>query len=81
MSRETIYLVQGFKQKGASLKAQPASQCKNEEAARRAAQRLSETHVGAVAFSTSADAELGDYDEEPVVLLVVGTVPESFGGG
>jgi hypothetical protein len=42
------------------------------------AQRLSETKAGAVAFSSSGDAELGDYDEEPIVLAVVGRVPEQF---
>lgn len=79
MSRETVYLVQGFTQKGSLLKAQQPIKCKNEEAARRSAERLGETHAGAVAFSTSGDADLGDYDDEPVIILVVGKIPEGFG--
>ena len=78
MARETIYLVQGFVDKLGALKAEPATRCKSEDAAKRAAGRLGETKAGAVAFSSSGDAELGDFDEAPVILLVVGRVPESF---
>ncbi len=78
MARETIYLVQGFIDKLGELKAEPATRCKNEDAARRAAGRLGETKAGAVAFSSSGDAELGDFDDEPVILSIVGRVPDSF---
>jgi hypothetical protein len=78
MARETIYLVQGFVDKLGALKAEPATRCKSEEAAKRAAGRLGETKAGAVAFSSSGDAELGDFDEEPVILSIVGRVPDSF---
>jgi hypothetical protein len=78
MARDTIYLVQGFSEKLGELKADAPTRCKSEESARRMAQRLSETKAGAVAFSSSGDAELGDYDEEPIVLAVVGRVPEQF---
>lgn len=78
MARETIYLVQGFIDTRGVLKPEPATRCKSEDAAKRAALRLGETKDGAVAFSSSGDAELGDFDDEPVILAVVGHVPESF---
>ena len=79
MARETVYLVQGFVEVRGALKGEPATRCKSEEAAKRAAVRLGDTKVGAVAFSSTGDSELGDFDEEPVILVVVGRVPESFG--
>ncbi|HVK80078.1 MAG TPA: hypothetical protein VM915_05645 [Verrucomicrobiae bacterium] len=79
MARETVYLVQGFVEKRGALSAEAPTRCKSEEAAKRAATRLGETKVGAVAFSSAGDAELGDFDEEPRILLVVGRVPETFG--
>jgi hypothetical protein len=78
LARETIYLVQGFVDNRGALKAEPATRCKNEDAARRAVLRLGDIKAGAVAFSSSGDAELGDFDDEPVILAVVGRVPESF---
>ncbi len=78
MARETIYLAQGFTDTRGALKAEAPMRCKTEEAALRAAARLGETHAGAVAFSSSGDADMGDFDEEPVVLSVVGRVPEAF---
>lgn len=61
-----------------ALKPEAPTRCKNEAAALRAAVRLGETMAGAVAFSSSGDAELGDFDDEPIILSVVGRVPESF---
>jgi hypothetical protein len=78
MARETLYFMQAFVAKGAALKPEQPIACKNEAAALRAAQRAAETRAGAVAFSNSGDAELGDYDEDPVILLVLGRVPERF---
>ncbi len=78
MARETIYLVQGFTEKAGGLKGEPPTRCKSEEAALRAARQLGETKAGAIAFSSSGDAELGDFDEEPIILSVIGRVPEQF---
>jgi hypothetical protein len=78
MGRTTHYFVQGFSEKRGDLKAEAPTRCKSEEAARRAVERLGDTKVGAVAFSSSGDSELGDYDEEPIVLAVLGRVPEQF---
>lgn len=78
MGRETIYLVQGFSEQRGALKEDPPTRCKNEDAAKRAAVLLGETKVGAVAFSSSGDSDLGDFDDEPIILLVVGRVPDAF---
>jgi hypothetical protein len=78
MTRETIYLVQGFTEKNGALKGDPPTRCKSEEAAKRAARILGESKAGAVAFSSSGDAELGDFDDDPVTLSIVGSVPDSF---
>lgn len=78
MARETVYLVQCFTEKGAGLKAEAVTRHKSEEAARRAAERAADTKAGVVAFCSSGDADLGDYDEEPTILLTIGRVPEHF---
>ena len=77
--RETVYLVQAFVAgKGQSLKAETPIRCKSVEGARRTAERLAAGKLGVVAFSSSGDAELGDYDDEPTVLLRIGRLPEAF---
>lgn len=78
MARETMYFVQGFTEIRGDLKAAAPIRCKDEAAARRAVVHLGETATGAVAFSSSGDAELGDFDDEPVILSIVGVVPEDF---
>jgi hypothetical protein len=77
--RETIYLVQAFKLgKGARLNADTPIRCKSSDAARRVAENLASTKTGVVAFSTSGDAELGDYDEEPAIIFKAGRLPAPF---
>lgn len=78
MARETTYFVQCFVAKGDGLKAEAATRWKSEEACLRAVERERDHKAGAVAFSVSGDADLGDYDDEPAVLLVVGHVPDEF---
>jgi hypothetical protein len=78
MAREIVYLVQGFTEKSGALRGDKPVVCKTAEAAIRTAQRIGSSRVGAVAFSSSGDAELGDYDDNPVILAVVGRVPEEF---
>jgi hypothetical protein len=79
MARETIYLVQAFsKGKRARLNADTPIRCKSPEAARKAAERLVTSKEGVVAFSTSGDAELGEYDDEPVVFFKTGRLPMQF---
>jgi hypothetical protein len=79
MARETIHLIQAFVAgRGAALKSEPAMACRTAEDARRKAERLSPLRLGVVAFSTSADTEMGDYDENPVILFKAGQLPPPF---
>jgi hypothetical protein len=79
MAKETVHLVQAFiAGRGKALKAEPAIVCKSAEEARRKAERLSPLRLGVVALSNSADAEMGDYDETPVLLFKSGQVPAQF---
>lgn len=79
MARETVFIVQSFGPgRGKSLKPDQAVPCKSADAARRMAERLAATKLGVVAFSTSGDAELGDFDDQPVILFKAGQLPATF---
>jgi hypothetical protein len=79
MPRETVHLVQAFVAgRGKALKSEPAVACRTAEDARRKAERLSPLRLGVIAFSTTADTELGDYDETPVLLFKAGQLPPPF---
>jgi hypothetical protein len=79
MSRETVHLVQAYVAgRGAGLKAEQTVGCKSAEEARRKAERLSPNRLGVVAYSVSADTEMGDYDETPVILFKAGRLPPPF---
>ena len=55
--------------------ADPSVACKSEQTARRTAERLAQTRVGVIAWSRTGDAELGDFDEDPVILFRAGRLP------
>ena len=79
MARETIYLVQAFNAgKGGRLKPASPIVCKSAEGALRTAERLAPNRLGVVAFSSTGDAEMGDYDDEPTVLFRKGELPSTF---
>jgi hypothetical protein len=79
MARVTTYLVQAFVAgRGASLRAERPIACKSADEARRKAERLAATRLGVVAYSTSGDSELGDYDDEPVYFFKAGQLPVQF---
>jgi hypothetical protein len=79
MARETLYLVQAFKAgKGTKLTADTPVRCRSSEAARKRAEDLASIRAGVVAFSTSGDAELGDYDDEPTIIFKAGRLPAAF---
>ncbi len=79
MSRETVYLVQSYTTgRGNRLKAEPPIPCKSADAALRTAERLALTKIGVVAFSSSGDHELGEYDDEPIFIFRAGRLPEQF---
>ncbi len=76
MAKETVYIVQSYiAGRGKALKAEQQVGCKSAEEARRKAERLGQLRVGVVAFSATADVEMGDYDENPVILFKAGRLP------
>ncbi len=79
MARETLYIVQSYGAgKGNRLKADTPIPCKSAETALRTAERLASTKLGVIAFSSSADPERGDYDDEPVIIFKTGRLPAQF---
>jgi hypothetical protein len=79
MARQTSYFVQSFNAgKGGHLKADPPIACKSETGALRAAERLAPSKLGVVAFSSTGDPEMGDYDDEPLVIFRNGQLPSAF---
>ena len=79
MARETLYIVQSYSAgRGNRLKADPPVPCKSAETALRSAERLADGKLGVVAFSSSGDAEMGDYDDEPVIIFKTGRLPAQF---
>jgi hypothetical protein len=81
MARETAYTVQAYNVgKGNRLKADAPIACKSADIACRTAERLAQTKLGVIAFSSSGDPDAGEYDDEPVVIFKAGRLPEQFGG-
>lgn len=79
MARLTSYLVQAFVAgRGTDLKADKPIACKSADEARRKAERMAPAKLGVVAYSTTGDAELGDYDDEPVYFFKAGRLPAQF---
>jgi hypothetical protein len=79
MAKETVYIVQAYVAgRGKGLKAEQQMGCKTAEEARRKAERLGPLRVGVVAFAATADVEMGDYDENPVILFKSGQLPHPF---
>ena len=70
----TMYLVQGFKQSGSKLVADPVQQAKTADKAMATAERLGPIRAGVIAFSQEVDIETDTYDE-PRVLLRIGKLP------
>jgi hypothetical protein len=79
MVRETIYFVQAFNAgRGGNLKADAPIACKTGASALRTAERLAPSKLGVVAFSSTGDPEMGDYDDEPTIIFRQGQVPAGF---
>ena len=76
MPRETVHIVQTYLAgRGRGLKAEPPVGCKDAAEAARKAERLAPVREGVIAYSVSADVEMGDYDDNPVVLFKAGRLP------
>jgi len=79
VTRETSYFVQSFNAgKGGNLKADAPIACKSATGALRTAERLAPSKLGVVAFSSTGDPEMGDYDDEPLVIFRNGQLPSAF---
>ena len=76
MPRETVHIVQTYVAgRGRGLKADQPVGCKDAAEAARKAERLAPVREGVIAYSVSADVEMGDYDDNPVVLFKAGRLP------
>ncbi len=76
MARETVHIVQAYiAGRGKGLKAEQPMGCKDAAEAARRAERLAPAREGVVAYSASADVEMGDYDDNPVILFKAGRLP------
>jgi hypothetical protein len=76
MPRETVHIVQAYVAgRGKGLKAEQPIGCKDAAEAARKAERLASSREGVIAYSVSADTEMGDYDETPSVLFKSGRLP------
>ena len=79
MTRETSYFVQSFNVgKGGNLKADAPIACKTATGAVRTAERLALSKLGVVAFSSTGDPEMGDYDDAPAVIFRQGQISPDF---
>jgi hypothetical protein len=78
MASLTIYLAQGFAQKGRRLVADPPIACRSADDAIRRAERLAEIRAGAVAIQQTVDDDTGEVDEGSRLLFRAGTLPASF---
>jgi hypothetical protein len=79
MPKQTVHLVQAFiAGRGQALRAEPALACRTAEDAKRKAERLAPLRLGVVALSATSDPEMGDYDENPVILFKAGRLPAPF---
>ena len=79
MASETVFILQTYVAgRGKGLKAEQQVGCKTAEEARRKAERLAPLREGVVAFAATADTELGDYDENPVILFKSGRLTHPF---
>ncbi len=79
MATETLYILQSYVAgRGKALRAEPQVSCKTAAEAIRRGERLAPLRLGVVAFSVTADAEMGDYDDTPVILFRSGELPSTF---
>ena len=64
--------------RGGNLKAGVPIACKTATGALRTAERLALSKLGVIAFSSTGDPEMGDYDDEPTVIFRKGELPSAF---
>jgi hypothetical protein len=79
---EILHVVQAFRESADGVTAVPPRTFESAAVARAAAQILSHSHVGVVAWSRPFNVDAGEYGE-PEELVRLGKIPEWFdeGGG
>src|SRR4051812_34467884 len=82
MPAQFLHVVQAFKETDEGVMALEPRNLQTAGLARAAAQVLSHTHAGVVAWSRRADPDVGEYGE-PEEIIRLGVIPEWFdeGGG
>ena len=76
MPREIVHIVQAYAVgRGSGLKAEQPIGCKDAAEAARKAERMAPGREGVIAYSVSADVDMGDYDETPTILFKAGRLP------
>ena len=73
----TMYLVQGYRQKGRQLVGDQPQAARSADAAMALAERMGTSRAGVIAYSQEVDVETDTYDE-PRVLVRLGTLPEGL---
>lgn len=71
------FKVQTFREKGKGLEADPPQTANDEAHALRKIERMAQGKAGAVAIRQDGNPGLAEF-EEPVLLKVIGRVPEAF---
>jgi hypothetical protein len=78
MARQTAYFVQTFDTgRGGHLKPDSPIACKSASGAFRTAEKLALSKFAVVAYSSTRDPEMGDYDDQ-LVFFRKGQLPEAF---
>ena len=79
MARQIAYFVQAFDAgKAGQLKPDFPIACKSAGGALRTAERLALSKFAVVAYSSTGDPEMGDYDDQPTVFFRKGRLPAAF---
>ncbi|MDX6807132.1 hypothetical protein [Terrihabitans rhizophilus] len=76
MASETLFFAQSFRVDGRRLVGSTPEKHRSAEKAKEAAERMSATKIGAVAFQVTGDHD-GEFDQ-PVVLFKAGRLPNDL---
>ena len=79
MTRQSTFPVQAFNNsKGGGLKPNRPVACKSAEGVRRAAEKLSLSHVGLIALAVTSHPATGDYGDQPTIFYRAGQSSAKF---
>jgi hypothetical protein len=79
MARQTECFVQAFDAgKGGHVRPDFPIACKSASGALRTAERLALSKLAVVAYSSTGDPEMSDYDDQPTAFFRKGQLPAAF---